>query len=98
MRWNFLYAAPIAWDDWFSNPEKHLDLDADGWGFQGVIPDPAPGMVVASPRASAGTRHGHVGFLDYDGSWINAGSKTVNKSVHLLNPLPHYRPNNYRSR
>ena len=98
VRWNFVHAAPIAKDDWFTNPEKHLDLDADGWGFEGVISNPAPGMIVVSPRTSAGTAHGHVGFLDYDGSWINAGSKTVNKSVHLLDPLPHYRPNNFRSR
>ncbi len=98
VRWNFMHAAPIAKDDWYSNPEKHVDLDGPGWSFQGVISDPAPGMVVVIPRTSAGTTHGHVGFLDYDGSWINAGSKTVNKSVHLLDPLPHYRPNNFRSR
>ncbi len=59
---------------------------------------PCPGMTCSSPRTSDGDKHGHVGIMDYDGSWINAGAKTVNKSLHLLDTLPDYKPNAFRSR
>jgi hypothetical protein len=59
---------------------------------------PCPGMVCASPRTSAGPRYGHVGIMDYDGSWINAGAETVNKFIHLLDSAPDYKPNSFRSR
>ena len=59
---------------------------------------PCPGMTCSSPRTSAGSKHGHVGIMDYDGSWINAGEKTVNKSIHLLDTLQDYKPNAFRSR
>lgn len=91
-------AAPAAREDWYTNPELDVDLDGPGWKFQGISPSPYPGMIVASPHTSAGTLHGHVGILDYDGSWINAGGKTVNKFVHLADTKPDYKPNNMRSR
>ena len=46
--------------------------------------DLVPGMTVASPNIAAGVNFGHVGIVDYDGSWINAGAKAVNKSLHIL--------------
>ncbi len=59
---------------------------------------PCPGMVCSSPRTSGGTAYGHVGIMDYDGSWINAGAEKVNKFIHLLDMLPDYKPNTFRSR
>lgn len=74
------------------------DFSHDYQGLSNWRGGPCPGMVCSSPRTSAGPRHGHVGIMDYDGSWINAGSKTVNKSLHLLDTLDHYKPNTFRSR
>lgn len=59
---------------------------------------PCPGMTCASPKTKSGPAYGHVGVMDYDGSWINAGSLTVNKSLHLLDSDAHYKPNNFRAR
>ena len=99
VRWAFVPTAPLAREDWFREPEQNVDLDDPGWLFQGVSPDPAPGMTVASPSAGGDALgSGHVGILDYDGSWINAGKFTVNKSVHLLDSSADYRPNTMRSR
>lgn len=39
---------------------------------------PQPGYIVAGPEGTGG----HVGILDYDGAWINAGRNTVNKYPH----------------
>ena len=53
---------------------------------------PQPGWVVARarayptayyPAADPWLYHSHVGIMDYDGSWVNAGSETVNKYCHL---------------
>ena len=90
--------APLAKPDWYPNPERNIDLDGPGWIYRAVDQEPAPGMVVASPRTSAGNTFGHVGFLDYDGSWINAGAKHINKSLHLLDEKDDYKPNTFRSR
>jgi len=99
-RWaGFSISAPLAREDWFGEPEQNVDLDAPGWKFAGVPPAPAPGMTVASPGAGGDSlTSGHVGILDYDGSWINAGEKTVNKAVHLLDTSTSYKPNNMRTR
>ncbi len=96
-RW-FIPTAPIAKDDWYTEPELNINLDPAGWAFHDSGAIAHPGNAVASPRTASGTRHGHVGILDYDGSWINAGSKTVNKSLHLLDESMNYKPNNTRVR
>jgi hypothetical protein len=36
----------------------------------------------------------HMGIIDYDGTWINAGERNVNKSIHISDPK--YQPTNYR--
>jgi len=41
---------------------------------------------------------GHVGILDYDGAWINAGPKTVNKFPHLTPPGGEYQPARMRKK
>ena len=91
-------SAPIAKDDWYTEPEGNIDLDGPGWRFQGCTDSPSPGMSIASPKAGGDANSGHVGILDYDGSWINAGKKTVNKSVHLLDDSQEYKPNTMRAR
>jgi len=53
---------------------------------------PQPGQIVSRPGRFISilgrdfVLAGHVGILDYDGSWINAGSGTVNKYPHLTSP------------
>jgi hypothetical protein len=91
-----LPTAPIAKDDWHLNPERNVDLDPPGWFFKGSVAEPAPGMSVASYGTSSSS--GHVGLLDYDGSWISAGSKKVNKYIHLSDEGSRYKPTHFRSR
>ena len=55
-------------------------------------------MTDASPNTAAGANFGHMGIVDYDGSWINAGALTVNKSLHILDNISEYKPNTFRSR
>jgi hypothetical protein len=95
-RWGIVPAAPIAKHDWHLDPEKNVDLDPAGWHYKGLIMEPAPGMSVASYGASSGI--GHVGILDYDGSWISAGPKKVNKYIHLSDENSPYKPTHFRSR
>lgn len=89
--------APLAREDWYTDPEDHVDLDAYGWKYWGTNSRPHPGMVISSPGAGADAASGHVGFVDYDGSWINAGKLTVNKSIHITDPSQDYKPNSMRS-
>ncbi len=51
-----------------------------------------------SERNSINSRFGHVGILDYDGAWINAGRYRVTKCLHLLDTEPFYKPNTFRNR
>ncbi len=56
---------------------------------------PEPGYVVSRQRFSGlPAEYTHVGILDYDGTWINAGSANVNKSIHLQDA--EYQPANFR--
>lgn len=94
--WGIVPTAPIAKEDWHLDPEKNVDLDPPGWFFKGPIIEPAPGMIAASYGTAS--RSGHVGIVDYDGSWIAAGSKRVNKYIHLSDEDSPYKPTNFRSR
>lgn len=98
--YKFLPRAPIARDDWYSIAELHVDLDEPGWKYIGtwipilpVVGPLVPGMVVASHGSG---QQGHCGIIDYDGAWINAGRKTVNKSIHATHPNEAY--SNYHMR
>ena len=51
-----------------------------GWTWKPNSYIPQPGDPVAK---FLGVAHGHTGILDYDGAWISAGEKTVNKALHL---------------
>jgi fibronectin type 3 domain-containing protein len=75
-----------------------------GWNNLLQTNEPQPGYVVSRPGAHvtiAGRDFiaaGHVGILDYDGAWINAGSKTVNKFPHLTPPRGEYQPARMREK
>ena len=67
--------------------------DIPGWTSVSRSTMPQPGWVVARARAYTTnfyeakppwTYGSHVGVMDYDGSWVAAGSATVNKYCHLL--------------
>ena len=45
------------------------------WSWEDGINNPLPGRVITSKS--------HTGIIDYDGTWISAGSTDVNKSMHI---------------
>ncbi|MDX2081720.1 MAG: fibronectin type III domain-containing protein [Terrimicrobiaceae bacterium] len=63
-----------------------------GWIFLTNSALPQPGFVVIRP-ASSGS--GHMGILNYDGTWISAGQNNVNQSIHLSTGL---QPSVFRKR
>lgn len=75
-----------------------------GWTNLLQTNEPQPGYVVSRPGAHVTIlgrdfiMAGHVGILDYDGAWINAGSKTVNKFPHLTPPGGEYQPARMRKK
>jgi hypothetical protein len=91
----YVLVAPMAREDWWDQPEENIDLDVHNWTQQGISQTPEPGQVASSPGGGPGAS-GHVGILDYDGTWINAGTRHVNKSVHLTGPSD-YQPTHIRS-
>jgi hypothetical protein len=85
--------------DWFNS-----GFPIAGWSFRDLWRNPSPGQVVSRylwdwvpivdriPGTSA-----HVGIVDYDGSWINAGPANINRYPHINNndyQTAHYRQNN----
>jgi hypothetical protein len=54
--------------------------------------------VASSGNLMAPAPVGHVGILDYDGSWINAGALDINKFIHLTDPADSYKPAHFRRR
>ena len=84
--------------DWFDS-----SFTITGWNFRTSYCHPAPGQVVSRylldwipivdriPGTSA-----HVGIVDYNGSWINAGPANINRYPHISNSdyqTAHYRQN-----
>jgi hypothetical protein len=51
------------------------------WPMAAATAFPAPGMAPATDKGGLRAGSGHVGIYDYDGSWINAGTSTVNKYI-----------------
>jgi len=90
-------AAPLAREDWFTDPSEHVDLNAHGWPYCGEERFPSPGMAVSTDHGGGVKDSGHVGILDYDGSWISAGKLTVNKFIFLDDPGSGYLPNHLRA-
>jgi len=59
-----------------------------GWAHHDETWWAEPGTIVARPSINWWLlqdilARGHVGILDYDGAWINAGSGNVNRFPHL---------------
>jgi hypothetical protein len=82
---------PLAYD-WYDSTYA-----ISGWTSLASSAYPQPGFVISRPDArvlpggpDAGKRWAHVGILDYDGYWIQAGSKTVNKYPSVTDPA--YQP------
>ncbi len=84
--------------DWFDS-----SFIIAGWNFRTSYWHPAPGQVVSRylldwipivdriPNTTA-----HVGIVDYNGSWINAGPANINRYPHISNSdyqTAHYRQN-----
>ena len=94
--WTSTYP-PVAKDDWFNEPAKNVNMIGSGWHQKSYSEMPQPGWIVSS-GGGGGVGHGHVGVLDYDGTWISAGTKNVNKSVHLSDESTDYKPPHFRSK
>lgn len=86
--------APLAREHWYHDPEKMTpDLDTSGWkhiGYSAPQISISPGQIVAG--YGTGKSNGHVGILDYDGTWISAGPAKVNKYINMQSLDAHYRP------
>jgi hypothetical protein len=88
-----IYTSPPAAYDWYD-----FSVTIGDWDQVPFFDGPQPGFVVSRPDDSTwdptnprySQNHGkpfaHVGILDYDGSWISAGGKTVNKYAHITDP------------
>lgn len=91
---------PTAYDWWDGFTEIDGWTRLNGYHWMEDYRPPEPGFVVAGPDESAHpyfARYGHVGILDYDGGWIQAGSVTVNKNPHLIShQLAPYQPAGFR--
>jgi len=81
---------PPGANDWY-NPGFAIP----NWTWQAASTSPEPGWVAIHQHTSDAVSGGaHLGFLDYDGTWINAGLNNVNKSIHVSDAS--YQPTNYR--
>jgi hypothetical protein len=68
---NVPFSAEQLWDS---------SVTITGWTWKPNSYMPQPGDPVSKYQ---GGDHGHTGILDYDGAWISAGDKTINKALHL---------------
>ncbi len=77
----FPTSPPSAYD-WYD-----VTVSIQDWASLAIDAYPQPGYIISrpDPHYPAARRDAHVGILDYDGSWINAGLKDVNKYPHLTN-------------
>lgn len=58
------------------------------WSWVDGINNPVPGRVITSKS--------HTGVIDYDGTWISAGSTDINKSMHMSQDNDHNNDYHYR--
>jgi len=81
---------PPAANDWYNS-----GYAIGSWSWLGSSPLPQPGFAAIHQHTSVAVGGGaHLGILDYDGTWINAGKDNVNKSIHVSDG--DYQPTNYR--
>lgn len=67
------YIAPLV-SDWKNSAFKMVSANGY-WLYLNTTETPQPGFVV--------TANLHMGIIDYDGTWINAGEKLVHKRIQL---------------
>jgi hypothetical protein len=83
-------AVPPAANDWYN-----AGYAIGSWAHMGASPMPQPGFTAIHQHTSIAIGGGaHIGILDYDGTWINAGKNDVNKSIHVTDG--DYQPTNFR--
>lgn len=83
-------AVPPGANDWYNS-----GYSIPAWTWSGPSTLPQPGYAVMHQHVDAAIGGAaHMGILDYDGTWINAGKNDVNKSIHVSDPS--YQPTNYR--
>ena len=83
-------AVPPAANDWYNSV-----YGIGNWVWMGSSPFPQPGFTAIHQHTSIAVGGGaHIGIVDYDGTWINAGKNNVNKSIHVSDPA--YQPTNFR--
>ena len=98
-RGSFGTSPPLAIDWWNDNSGRKdnkgrviTTVAIPEWSRLSDSDYPQPGFI--SSRADLDEEpeqyHSHCGILDYDGSWISAGSEKVNKYCHILTPA--YQP------
>jgi len=84
--WPFSSYPPVA-NQWAGTEVKNIP----NWTLLGPQTYPQPGFVIAR-GVPGGT--GHTGIIGYDGAWISAGSKDVNRNADLRNSF--YQPARFR--
>lgn len=83
-------AVPPGANDWYSS-----SYSIPSWTWAAASTLPQPGFAAIHQHVNDAVAGGaHIGILDYDGTWISAGSATVNKSIHVSDG--DYQPTNYR--
>ena len=81
---------PPGANDWYNST-----FSIPSWIWVASSALPQPGYVAIHQHTSDPVSGGaHMGVLDYDGTWINAGATRVNKSIHVSDAS--YQPTNYR--
>jgi hypothetical protein len=81
---------PPGANEWYT-----LSYGIPAWTWSGPASLPQPGYAAIHQHIDAAVGGAaHMGVLDYDGTWINAGEFTVNKSIHVSDSS--YQPTNYR--
>ena len=81
---------PPGANDWYNSA-----FSIPSWIWVASSALPQPGYVAIHQHTSDPVSGGaHMGVIDYDGTWINAGATRVNKSIHVSDAS--YQPTNYR--
>ena len=96
-KFSWVVAAPAARQDWWDSPPENVPILNFVWTQRWVTSRPEPGDVVSSPSGGpVGSNSGHMGILDYDGSWINAGTNHVNRYPQISEKVSVYQPAHIR--
>jgi hypothetical protein len=84
-------AVPPGANDWYNSA-----YSIGNWTWKASTTSPQPGDTAVHQHTSIQVGGAaHIGIVDYDGSWINAGKNNVNKSIHISDG--DYQPTNFRT-